>query len=221
MRYLEGGKPTPDAPRAHKRCLAGTEVQRDQPVQLEFELYFARKSSQWGGGGVAFVRMERIKPAPTLGRAYLLTLPQLIHVAREENAGKVTVSISSEQLAGQPVAVTESGKGWYPILLPCGSLDGIPVVTLTGLPKENARYQNSPSENYLKVVRSGIREIYPNMSDVDLEGYIDKAIERDPIPSSRVRSIIRLCRKWFHRGQELIGSKQRTDFDRPKKSTAP
>jgi hypothetical protein len=198
MCYLEGGRPTPSARRAHRRCAAGTQIQADRPIQLEFELYFAQKSDQWAGGGVAFVRTERVKLAATLGRAYLLTLPQLIHIAGEENSGHARVNISKEQLKGHPKIVTASGRGWYRVLLPCGSLDEIPMVTLTG-PEENIRHQNSPSQDYLDCIKNGIRETYPQMKESDIERYIEKALNCDVMRPTKIGVMLRKCRELLQR----------------------
>jgi hypothetical protein len=139
---------------------------------LGFELYFAYQSAQWDYGGVAFVGVQSVTPPPTLGRAYLLTLGQLRHVAVEENGGRGSVTITRENLVGAPVNIRD--RGWYRVLLPCGLLDGIPVATLTGLPEEVIP-RSTPSEIYLETIKAGLRETYPYMSDSDINGYLQQA----------------------------------------------
>lgn len=170
--YLEGRAPAPNV-RAPARCISGTRIQGDQPFPLKFELYFARKFKNWGGGGVAFVGIREINPSPTLGRAYLLTLSQFTHVAKEENGGKRPVSITNEVLTGTSPATIE-GADLYRILLPCGFLDEIPVVTLTGSP-EQMMHRNPPSELYLSKIRAGLRETYPSMPENAIDAYLRNA----------------------------------------------
>lgn len=152
-------------------------VERDQPFPLEFELYFAHaKSNRWGKGGVAFVGLKQVLPAPTLGRAYLLRLSQLVEVARGENGNHSDVTTTERDLTGEsPVEIAKIGR--YRLLLPCGRLGGIPVVTLTGVPKETTP-RNPPSMKYLKVIRAGIKETYPEMLDSAIEEYLRKASGR-------------------------------------------
>jgi hypothetical protein len=170
MCYLEG-RPFPGQSNARvpRRCNAGTSIQGDKPFHLEFELYFARDAPDWGRGGVAFVGIKRVTPPPTLGRAYLLTLQQLTHVATEENGGSRFVQITKEVLFGSPVQIRQGG--WYNVLLPCGLLDGIPVVTITGWPDQTSP-RRPPSENYLSTIQVGLRETYPSMSLSEIDEYI-------------------------------------------------
>src|SRR5215469_1550614 len=93
--------------RAPPKCDAGTRIQgdhpfNDQPFRLPFKLYFACEKTKWGPGGVAFVEIEPVTPPPTLGRAYLLTLPQLRCIARGENDGLYPVNITNDTLSGSP-----------------------------------------------------------------------------------------------------------------------
>jgi len=56
--------------------------------------------TKWGPGGVAFVEIEPVTPPPTLGRVYLLTLPQLRCIAKGKNDGLYSVNITNEMLSG-------------------------------------------------------------------------------------------------------------------------
>jgi hypothetical protein len=171
--YLEG-KPFQGAPNARvpRRCDSGTSVLDDRPFRLPFQLYFARHAAIWGGGGVAFLGIERVTPPPTLGRVYLLTIHQFTHVAKEENGGSRPVRVTREALFGSPFQIREGG--WYNVLVPCSSLDVIPVVTITGWP-EDTRPRNPPSESYLEAIRAGLRETYPSMSLSAIDEYLQAA----------------------------------------------
>lgn len=166
--YLEGEAPGPGM-RKPGPCEVGAGILGDRPYSLPYPLYFARWSPDWKGA-VAFVGLTRFAPAPTLGRVYLLSLPQLCHVAFEENGGRgEQVEITDASLKVPAVQIRE--RGWYRLLLRCGDLDGLPVVTLTGWPAE-AKPVSQPSPAYLARIRSGLRETYPFMSEVEIEEYL-------------------------------------------------
>jgi len=175
--YLEGGAPPNALSDALPlpKCDAGTEIRGDKPFLLGFKLYFADETSRtWGDGGVAFVGIQPVRPFPTRGRAYLLTVPQFICVAKEENGGSHPVVITNKMLstsAGATHEITTDHQGRYRVLLVCGSINEIPVVTLTGWPKETTEGR-LPSKNYLKTIREGLHETYPDMSYSDIEKYL-------------------------------------------------
>ena len=171
--YLEGGSFPPN-PRIHPRCPTGATIGDDRPFQLQFELCFAHESDDWKGG-VAFVGIERDVRHRTLGRAYLLRLSQLIHIARGENGASGIIRISRESLSREPSNIRD--KGWYRVLLPCASINGVPVVTLTGRPEETYP-RNSPSDAYRNTIRQGLRETYSCMSDTAIDEYLQRAIAR-------------------------------------------
>lgn len=173
--------------RAPPKCDAGTRIQGDHPFndqrfRLPFKLYFACEKTKWGPGGVAFVEIEPITPPPTLGRAYLLTLPQLRCIARGENDGSHPVNITIEMLSASPGTtheITTDHQGRYCVLLTCGSLNykdiEVPVVTLTGWP-EKLVPRNSPSLVYRNTIRKGLHQTYPDKLDSDVEKYLDSAV---------------------------------------------
>lgn len=174
MCYLEGRAAAPNA-KPPERCDAGTAIQEDEQFILNFELYFARKRTEtWGRGGVAYVGTESDTAHPTLGRAYLLTRPQLEHVAKWENGGRERVKITQQALRGRPKQILKEGP--YPVLLPCGDLKGFPVVTLTCWRRAHKR--NSASPCYLNIMLLGLYERYPTKSSSEIVRYVRQANER-------------------------------------------
>ncbi|HYA85357.1 MAG TPA: hypothetical protein VEH06_18210 [Candidatus Bathyarchaeia archaeon] len=72
------------------------------------------------------MEIEPITPPPTLGRAYLPTLPQLRCIAKGENDGSHPVNITIEMLSASPGTtheITTDHQGWYCVLLTCDSLN--------------------------------------------------------------------------------------------------
>ena len=190
MCYLQGSEFRTDMTvlTAPPRCDGGIEIYGDRPFKLQFKLYFAREMTKWGLGGVAFVETEPVTPAPTFGRAYLLTLQQFRCVAREENGGSHPVNIKNGMLfgpAGTTHEITTDHLGWYPVLLLCGSLNymftQIPAVTLTGWPEKMVP-KSRPSTVYLTTIRNGLKETYPistyhDMTDHKIDEYLREAYE--------------------------------------------
>ena len=97
---------------------------------LDLPLRFAGAARGWQGGGVAFVEPTPVPGARTLARAWLLTREQVADVHAQEGA-------------------------WYDLLLPCGELDGVEVVTITGS-RRPPPDPNPPSAPYLSVVVRGL-----------------------------------------------------------------
>jgi hypothetical protein len=174
--YLAGGSPAGSTSRQYRACATGAEVLDDRPVRVPHRLYFARTSRNWNGGGVAFLDLDldRTEPAPTYGRAWLITPDQLDHLATEENAGKDT-TVPAAALRGGPTDLRD--EGWYRTMLPLGDLDGIPAVTLTGRPKP----PRSPDPAYLATVRAGLAEAWPGLTTGEIDAYLRRALPPDEV----------------------------------------
>jgi gamma-glutamylcyclotransferase (GGCT)/AIG2-like uncharacterized protein YtfP len=116
-----------------------------RPFQIPYPVYYGNSSSSWGEGGVSFLDTQR--PGTTLGRIYLITREQFEEIKKQEG----------------------SSSNWYDETLTLGELDGIPVVTLTN---KTGRPAYPPSDAYLEVVRRGLKETYPQMSEYDRMRYL-------------------------------------------------
>ena len=91
-----------------------------------------------------------------MGVAYLITEEQFEHVAAEENGGR-----------------TPGGGNWYEDIISLGEMDGYKLVTITN---EELRPYNEPCEDYLNTLKRGIRENWSEMSEEDIESYLDSCI---------------------------------------------
>ena len=166
--YLTGGSPDGSSSRLYPACTAGDEVLADRPVRIPHRLYFARESRNWNGGAVAFLDLPRVDPAPTYGRARLITHEQLDHLVTEENAGHPT-TVPLTALRGGPTELRDDG--WYRTLLPLGELEGAPAVTLTGRPKP----PRPPDPAYVATLRAGLIEAWPDLTSAEVDAYLDRA----------------------------------------------
>jgi hypothetical protein len=173
MCYIKGGKPHEGA-KPNKGCFRDkSDPIESRPISLNFELYFAGQSANWGNGGVAFIRGGG---GHTLGRMYLITAEQFNDVVMQENgktpdgspfvpAFKKLVSQSQSILPGRP---------WYGKILNIGSEGGWPILTFTTA-RTDLLNPNAPAEEYLKVIASGIKETYPQMGNDDIAEYLAQA----------------------------------------------
>lgn len=169
--YLRGGRPA-GSRRVHEPCPDGTEWAATRPVVLRHRLRFGRESDSWGGA-VAFVERTADPSVTTFGRGWLLSLAQWQHVVAQENGLPAADIDAARLLRGGTVC-----SGWYDEVVPCGDLDGLPVVTLTG----DAGVPGLPSPAYLDTIRRGLAQCWPDLGGGEVTAYLAEAL---PTGSSR------------------------------------
>jgi hypothetical protein len=145
---------------------------RDRPLDIPHPLYFTGTAGSWGGSP-CFVDTRPSPDGPTRGRAYLITREQFEDVVAQEN-GRATSPIALDLTgltAGESVRL---GPGRYETLLYLGSIEGLPVVTITSpLPMTDTE-PGAPSPTYLKVMITGLRESHA-LSDDAIVAYLGAA----------------------------------------------
>jgi gamma-glutamylcyclotransferase (GGCT)/AIG2-like uncharacterized protein YtfP len=137
--------------RAHAKCIDTTPPRAIMPYELPHDMYYGNSSRSWDGKGVAF--LDATKPGKAYGVAYLITEEQFNHVCREENGG------------GEP----RPDSPWYNHKAELGTYHGILVKTVTN---HGVREKNEASRKYLDVLREGLRENYPEISDEEISRYL-------------------------------------------------
>ena len=153
MCYIEGG--SYGGSRYHSPCDDTTPPLAVRTIDIPYDMYFGNESGSWHGSGVSF--LDTTKKGKSLGVAYLITKKQLEHVAKRENNGRYP---------------TPGGK-WYGDFIDLEPIEGIEVKTITN----NAiRTYNEPIPKYLDTLRKGIRENWPDMSDEEIEDYLNNCI---------------------------------------------
>jgi hypothetical protein len=136
----------------------------DKPFKIPYRLYFAKKSSSWGGGGVAFIHPEREldEAGWTLGRMWKITWKQ------------------HEEVKGQEGC-------WYSHEIHLGEEDGVPILTITS---KQYLTPNKPSEAYLKTMALGLKETY-NMNSENILKYLkDKEGVRNRYGEGELKRVI-------------------------------
>ena len=124
-------------------------------IDIQYDMYFGNYSGSWEGCGVSF--LDTSKEGHALGVAYLITLEQFEHVAAEENGGRFP-----------------DGYGnWYEDIISLGEMDGHEMLTISN---HELRDYNEPCEEYLNTLKRGIRENWSEMSEEDINSYLDSCI---------------------------------------------
>ncbi len=92
-----------------------------------------------------------------MGVAYLITKEQFEHVAAQENHGRFP----------------DGSGSWYENIITFGKMDGYELVTVTN---DELREYNEPSEGYLNTLKRGIRENWPEISEEEMDSYLNSCI---------------------------------------------
>ena len=144
MNYVRGGRCRFNE-RSYGGCSDTTPPLASEPILLPYSVYFGNMSGSWDGSGVAF--LDPAREGQSFARAYLITREQFEQIHSAEGRS----------------------ESWYPDALELDSRAGIPMVTFTNRCR---RPENAPSEAYLEVMRSGLRETHFHEDPDQLESYL-------------------------------------------------
>lgn len=130
-----------------------TPPQKSLTLKIKGQIFFAGRSLSWDNGGVAF--LDTASEKTVLSKAYLITREQFEDVWQQE--GK--------------------SNSWYgkPVFL--GAIENIPVYSFTAAMPQEA---NQPTQKYIEVLRKGIKEAYPTLSDTYIDDYLEVAKNHIP-----------------------------------------
>ena len=165
--YINGGTP-PGALRNFSGCADKSKPKQSRRITIDHEMYFAKKSPTWNGGGICFLKPERDTTANTLGRTYLINSGQFIDLVRQELKfdGEIFIDFDRLKEEGSYNCMTD---GRYGLLLYLGDIQGKPVVSFTSevfLGDE----LNAPDITYLTTILRGMKEIY-DLEDAEMIHY--------------------------------------------------
>lgn len=124
-----------------ENCSDKTPPVEDRPFVFNHNIYFAKSSSRWQGGGIAF--LDDTCEGCAYGRIYKITRNQYEDVKRQEGRN-------------------------YTKKLELGDIEGIPVYSFTDTQK-NEPFR-TPSDEYFKTILNGMKDCYSGIfSDEALE----------------------------------------------------
>jgi len=143
MVYIYGGT---YRNRNYKGC---TDITPPKDLGWQFvphRLYFAKHSSLWNNGGVAFLTCEKESCSDyhAVVRLWQITQNQFEEIHNQE------------------------GKVWYYRILSLGNKDGLEIKTFTGCWSNEL---NTPCEDYLYIISKGLKET-TGWSDKEIESYL-------------------------------------------------
>ena len=155
MCYIKGG--SFEKSRYHPPCEDTAPPAAVRDIEMPYSMYFGNTSGSWHGSGVSF--LDVTCKGRALGVAYLITKKQFEHVCRRENDGR------------KP----NPDYGWYEDVISLGEMDGFEMKTVTN---KDLRPYNLPSLEYLETLKRGIRQNWPEMSEEEIEEYLEGCIRR-------------------------------------------
>ena len=127
----------------------------DEAFLLERSLIFSGANSNWGGGATAMIDTDHDPAAPTLARAYRITLQQFEDVFAQENRIDTAPMVDLAALMEGPVDLADRRYGRVELV---GEIGAEPVVTLAP-PSPPAEL--APADvSYLKVMASGLMQAW-------------------------------------------------------------
>lgn len=155
--YLQGGSPEGTS-QVYAGARDTSPPRQSIPLFLPGTVYFAGKSSVWGGG-VAFYDPDL--PGRTAARGYLLTVEQLSDIMAQEMHRDVDAHTPPPDLSAVVAAGrTQAGPGNYETLVSVGSRSGVPMVTFTAPNSKQEAALTPPSPPYRRVLGQGLREAH-------------------------------------------------------------
>lgn len=138
-----------------KPCNDTSEPVEVRSIDIPYDMYFGNYSGSWDGCGVSF--LDTRKSGHAYGVAYLITREQFEHMAAEENGGRFP-----------------DGEGnWYENIRTLGKMDGYELITISN---DELRPYNEPCEDYLETLKRGMKENWEEMSEEDIDNYLDSCI---------------------------------------------
>lgn len=165
--YIQGGQPKGSL-RQYDGCRDKTLPIQKENITIHHELYFAKSSSTWSNGGVAFIHPDRNETQRTLGRMYLISKEQFVDVVEQENSqsGEVDLDFNKALEDGN---FAFNAQTWYGHLILLGTKDGHPIYTFT-----NTNFLvdeiETPHHTYLNTIIDGLKKSY-NLTVEEINQY--------------------------------------------------
>ncbi|MFF4182824.1 histone deacetylase [Streptomyces sp. NPDC001691] len=150
--YIEGGRP-PGAARSYPGCRDRRPPAVSVPVELRGALYFATRSSVWGGGRAFY---DPGADGRVFARAHLVSAGQFADIAAQEMYREPGDDLDLGEVLSTGRAVL--GEGRYETLVCAGRHEGLPVLTFTAPWHLHEVTGLAPSAAYLRHLAKGLLE---------------------------------------------------------------
>lgn len=167
--YISGGRPA-NAKRTYPGCTDKTLPKDSKAITINGELYFAKSSKTWSGGGAGFINSSFDDTIKTLGRMYAISRQQFIDLVQQEIKWEGDFHIDLDQVILNR-SLEMKNNSWYGKIIYLGKEEGHPIFTFT-----NEDYLqeeiNAPHQYYLKIIIEGLKETY-QMTNEEIETYLE------------------------------------------------
>jgi hypothetical protein len=181
------GKKAPGCDRCEEGCKDKSLPKDDKQIIMPYELYFAKNSPKWSGGGVCFIGDKKSDDYRTLGRMYLIAKEQFLDVVSQENG-----NIDCSKINFNDININGSytfRKSWYGKIVNLGIVDGYPVYTFTSY-TDFSNELSKPSEEYLKCIIDGLKEAYELNAEEIAEYLVTKSGVKENYTTKETLKII-------------------------------
>lgn len=166
--YIGGGRPK-NAKRVYPGCTNKEFPEKSKPVKIPGELYFAKTSKTWSGGGAGFIRPDENTAEETLGRMYLITREQFIELVQQEIKFEGDFHIDLDEVRNKDFLDMQNNS-WYGKILYLGKEEEHSIFTFTN-EKYLEKEINAPHPFYLKIIIEGLKETY-KMTNLEIQEYL-------------------------------------------------
>jgi hypothetical protein len=191
--YITGGIPE-GALSWDQGCHENTPLPKDGGgIEIPYGLYFAKVSSKWSKGSVAFLSTIQDFTIKTLGRKYLISRNQFIDIFKQENSIDVRENIFIDFDAIKKTKARVVNDNWYGKIVYLGDSKETPIFTLTASWKDGAQQFKAPSEAYLMHIIQGIKQTFDLTMEQIKEYLMDKPGIKDSYSSERLLNLIAHC----------------------------
>lgn len=155
--YIKGGKPEGSAT-TYEGCTLKTLPEANRPMTIPGEVYFAKQSKTWHGGGVAFIGNQFSEENHALGRMYLITADQFTEVVKQEIGHTGPLEIDLEKVKAESTKVVKD-QALYGRIIHLGEEEGHPIFTFTHQ-TDLSNEINPPGPEYLGTIIRGLKETH-------------------------------------------------------------
>jgi hypothetical protein len=184
--YIRGGTPH-GSTQEERGCGDQRLPLEDYRIVIPHELYFAGHADRWNGGPAFIsltssgslrlltseVTVPTLQPHETLGRMYKVTAGQFIEVVQQENNEEIEFNLSElseiNQLGGKRYPELRYGS-----ILKLGEYRDMPIFTFTSTLQMGDEPFTAPSDAYLRMLMSGIKEAYSFDAEHQSEYFVQK-----------------------------------------------
>jgi hypothetical protein len=201
------------------KCNNKTPPLEGKPFSIPHKMYFAKHSSRWKDGGVAFIESRNsINEDNVLGKIYLIRRDQFIEIFHQENSKKTydIFQINFER-AIHDNQIIVPGTGWYRRIIYLGNDSGHPIFTFTGFWDDGTEELVQPSINYQRYIISGLRETYPAINLHSICYYLYKmggTNNYEKEVTTRKDHECYICRGIIQKGEKAIVHRYFVDWNR-------